>query len=393
MSRPNCCWWMTGAIALSMCCGGWASANGPNALTPEEIAQGWILLFDGETLFGWKPASRAQWEVHGGAITARQGEPGLLCTTSQFGNYVLRVDFRGSPNVQSGIFLRTPPVPSDVATQCYALSIGGSQSPYPTGSLVQRRRCQTDIDLTAWHTLEVSALGGQFVVRLDGQHVLDYSDPKPRGRGYIGLQFGSGAIEFRNVKLKPLGMTSLFNHKDLTGWKTYPEMKSVFRVTPEGNLNVKDGRGQLETVGRYADFTLQLEAFVNGPGLNSGIFFRSIPGEVMNGYECQIHNGYVDGDRTKPKDCGTGGIFRRQDARRVVADDFQWFSLTIHADGPHMATWVNGFQVADWTDTRPADPNPRKGRRLEAGTIIIQGHDPTTDLSFRNIRIAELPPR
>jgi hypothetical protein len=49
--------------------------------------------------------------------------------------------------------------------------------------------------------------------------------------------------------------------------------------------------------------------------------------------------------------------------------------------------------VSDWTDSRKPDENPRKGLRLEAGSIIIQGHVPTTDLSFRKLRIAELPER
>ena len=138
---------------------------------------------------------------------------------------------------------------------------------------------------------------------------------------------------------------------------------------------------------------MQLDVFINGRGINSGIFFRSIPGEVMNGYESQIHNGFVDGDRAKPADCGTGGIFRRQNARRVVAGEFEWFTKTIHADGPHMAVWVNGYQVSDWTDTRKPDKNPRRGLRLEPGTIIIQGHDPTTDFLFRNLRIAEIAER
>ncbi len=31
-----------------------ASAAEPNALTAEELADGWVLLFDGETLFGWR---------------------------------------------------------------------------------------------------------------------------------------------------------------------------------------------------------------------------------------------------------------------------------------------------------------------------------------------------
>ena len=31
----------------------------PNSLTPKEIAEGWILLFDGETTFGWKVEGEA----------------------------------------------------------------------------------------------------------------------------------------------------------------------------------------------------------------------------------------------------------------------------------------------------------------------------------------------
>jgi len=136
---------------------------------------------------------------------------------------------------------------------------------------------------------------------------------------------------------------------------------------------------------------LQLECLVDGEGLNSGIFFRCIPGDFMMGYECQIHNGMKAGDPAKPADCGTGGIFRRQNARRIVARDRQWFALTLAADGPHMAAWVDGYQVSDWTDTRRPHENPRKGLRLAPGTLAIQGHDPTTDLRFRKLRIEELP--
>jgi hypothetical protein len=52
--------------------------------------------------------------------------------------------------------------------------------------------------------------------------------------------------------------------------------------------------------------------------------------------------------------------------------------------------WVNGYQVTDWTDERQPHKNPRNGLRLEKGTLQIQGHDPTTDLSFRNLRAREL---
>ncbi len=376
-----------------------AAAEEPNTLTAAELADGWILLFDGETLFGWRPASEANWKVSGGVISASQGERGLLRTSSQFGNYVLKVDFRSvdlraAKGTNSGVFLRTSPKPTDVEHKCYELNIAdAADNEYPTGSFVKRKRCKGGHDSTDWQTFEVTADGHNFTVKLDGQVVLDYLDPKPLGRGFIGLQFNTGKIEFRNIKLKPLGMKSIFNGKDLAGWKTYPDMKSVFSVTPEGYLNVKGGKGQLETEGRYGDFTLQLEVIVNGLDINSGIFFRCIPGDVMMGYESQIHNGYRDSNRTLPTDCGTGGIFRRQEARKIVANDQEWFSKTIHADGSHMAVWVNGYQVSDWTDRRKPNENPRRGLRLEPGTIIIQGHDPTTDFSFRNLRIGEIPKR
>ncbi len=381
-------------LFLAIGCFSAAGADAPNTLSKAELADGWILLFDGETTFGWRPASKANWKVADGVISASEGEEGLLRTTSQFGNYVLKVDFRAAKGTNSGVFLRTSPTPTDVANKCYELNIAdAADNEFPTGSFVYRKRCKRDHDSTDWQTFEVTADGRNFTVKLNGQVVLDYIDPKPLGRGFIGLQFNKGRIEFRNIKLKPLDTESIFDGKDLAGWKTYPDMDSVFSVTPEQWLNVKGGKGQLESEGLYGDFTLQLEAIVNGLDINSGIFFRCIPGDVMMGYESQIHNGYSNSDRTLPTDCGTGGIFRRQNARKVVANDQEWFSKTIHADGPHIAVWVNGYQVTDWTDKRKPDENPRRGLRTEPGTIIIQGHDPTTNFSFRNLRISEIPER
>ena len=39
-----------------------ARAAAPNTLTPEELADGWILLFDGETLFGWTAGEQGRLE-------------------------------------------------------------------------------------------------------------------------------------------------------------------------------------------------------------------------------------------------------------------------------------------------------------------------------------------
>lgn len=369
------------------------AADAPRLLSDQELADGWVSLFDGETLFGWQHDNSANWRVENGSIAVDQGEPCLLVTTAEFSDYVLKVRFRAGPDTNSGVFLSTVPDPRDPAADCYELNIAGKDNPFPTGSLVNRQKVAEALNRADWQDFEVRVEAGQVSVQLDGRGVLEYVDPQPLQRGRIGLQLNQGKVEFRDIKLKPLGLSSLFNGRDLTGWKSYPEMEGEFTVTADGHLNVKNGRGQLETEQSFGDFVLQLECISHAAHLNSGIFFRCVPGEQMNGYESQIHNGFKNGDRSQPLDCGTGGIFRRQNARRVVADDLKWFFKTIVAHGPHVAVWVNGFQVTDWTDNRPPDPNPRKGLRVEPGTLMIQGHDPTTDLSFRNLRVAELGKR
>jgi hypothetical protein len=205
----------------------------------------------------------------------------------------------------------------------------------------------------------------------------------------LTLTAGSySAITFTPASLKPI-----FNNKDLTGWSVFKDEKrekSKVEVTKDGELHLTNGPGDVQTEGKYANFVLQLECKTNGDGLNSGVFFRCIAGQYQNGYEMQIHNAYKDNDRTKPADFGTGAIYRRVPARKVVANDKEWMQQTLVANGATFASWVNGEPVMVWTDNRAKDENPRKGLRLEAGHLSLQGHDPTTDLHFRNIRIAEI---
>lgn len=198
---------------------------------------------------------------------------------------------------------------------------------------------------------------------------------------------------YRSIYFTPDGVKPIFNAKDLTGWSVFKDEKrqqSKAEVTKDGELHLTDGPGDLQTDGKYADFVLQLECKTNGEGLNSGVFFRCIAGQYQNGYEMQIQNGFKENDRTKPADFGTGAIYRRIAARKVVANDNEWMTLTLVAKGPTFATWVNGHPVMVWTDDRAKDENPRKGLRLDAGHLSLQGHDKTTDLLFRNIRLAEI---
>jgi hypothetical protein len=367
----------------------------PNTLTSEEISAGWILLFDGATQFGWAPRGQAQWTVADGVITSPAGGGGgMLATTTEFADYQLKVDFWVDDQANSGVFLRCPPAGDITATNAYEVNIFDPHPKWPTGSINEVGRTKQAKPQTAgqWNTYDLTADGDHLVVRLNGETTLDVRDSK-QARGPIALQRYNekGEIRFRNVKLRPLGQHSVFNGKDLTGWKEIPGRKSVYSVTPEGWLNVKNGNGDLQSEAQYGDFVFQLEIISHGTHLNSGVFFRASPGQFWSGYEAQIRNQWQGDDRTKPVDFGTGGIYGRQPARRVISTDREWFTLTIIAHGPHLATWVNGIQVTDWTDTRAPNESARRGYRAAPGVLSLQGHDPTTDLSFRNLRIAELP--
>ncbi|MDP6444038.1 MAG: DUF1080 domain-containing protein, partial [Pirellulaceae bacterium] len=361
----------------------------PNVLSEQLLADGWIALFDGESLYGWHAESKADWQVVDGTIVAEQGDVGLLRTTSRFANYVLKLEFRSAAGTNSGVFLRTPGQPSAPESDCYELNIADSDNPFPTASLVKRKKAEGDFDSADWQSYEVTVDGSQVAVKLDGKTALEYSDPNPLATGFIGLQFRQGKIEFRNIHLKPLGLQPLFNGKDLEGWTEPADQAAKFSVTERGELHVANGPGHLESVAAFADFIIQLECRTHAADLNSGLFFRAIPGSKMDGYESQIHNGFHNNDRRQPKDSGTGAIFRRQAARLVAASDNKWFAKTVIADGNHFAVWVNGFLVTDWSDERKPDPNPRRGSKLAAGVFMLQGHDPTTDLSFRNVRAVE----
>ena len=353
----------------------------PSRLSAEEIAEGWIQLFDGESTFGWKidaehhPSQAVS--VVEGALTIRG--PAFVRTTTEFGPSIIRFACRYSGKGDALMVLIRPDTrPAQMVT----LDTIGATTP------------------GAWDRYELTAsasgISGSVEARAEGAIASgtfagDYLVTGPV-RQAVGFRIGEGAIlMLRNVDLKPDAMTPLFNGKDLAGWNVLEGGESVYSVTDEGDLNVKNGRGDIQTKGQYDDFILQLDVFSNGEHLNSGIFFRAIPGQFWSGYESQIRNEYEGDNRTKPVDFGTGAIYRRQAARKIVANDFEWFTKTIVAHNNHFAVWVNGYQVTDWTDDRPPADNGRNGDKRSPGVISIQGHDPTTDLSYRNIRITPLP--
>src|SRR5690606_24118380 len=131
------------------------------------------------------------------------------------------LEFRSPETTNSGVFLRTIADPTDPAMDCYEINIAPQSNPFPSGSVVKHSKAADGVQpiADAWNKLEMVAEGGQLKVSLNGKIASEFTDSEPLARGLIGLQVNQGPIEFRNIKLKPLGLKSLFNGKDLSGWK------------------------------------------------------------------------------------------------------------------------------------------------------------------------------
>ena len=367
------------------------------SLSEAEVADGWINLFDGKSLYGWTANSDAKWRVEDDSIVCDGDIKGLLQSNFQFADYEFKCEFKLQTGGNSGVFLRSQFEPKNPARDCYELNMCDTHKAFKTGSLVGRVNAdkETTTEDGNWHAWHVKCVGDEITVLLDDEPVLGMKDETAHSRstGHIGLQMNKGRVAFRNVVLKPLGTRELLDGKSLNGWNEVPGGESKFEVS-DGLLSVTTGPGFLETADQFDNFVATVTVKTNGIGLNSGVFFRAMKGTEeapSHGYEMQIQNGVFDKDPTKPADSGTGAIFRRQAARLVNGRDNEWTTCMLIAQGNHIGSWVNGMQVVDWKDEREPNENPRKGLRLKAGYFSLQGHDPTTDLQFRSIRVAGAP--
>ena len=198
------------------------------------------------------------------------------------------------------------------------------------------------------------------------------------------------------------GWISMFNGKDLSGWKSnvaseeHPELKAGVFTVKEGELVVSGGRAHLFYVGpdgaaSFKNFEFKAKVKTT-PGANSGIYIHTRfedKGWPSAGYECQVNATHADRKKT-------GGLYAVADVMDTAPNkDGEWCDYSIKVDGKHIVIAINGKVTTDWTE--PADWDPAKtlhnmpGRKLGAGTIALQGHDPKSTTCYKDLFIKPLP--
>jgi hypothetical protein len=175
---------------------------------------------------------------------------------------------------------------------------------------------------------------------------------------------------------------SLFNGKDLSGWKIYGTEKWYVE---KGELVCESGPdkgyGYLGTNASYKNFDLTLEFKPEADG-NSGVFFRSsIEGTKITGWQAEV----------APPGKYTGGIYESYGRgwliQPVVGLDKSlkmgnWNTLRVRVTGDEVTTWLNGTQMISFKDEKIGKAD---------GQIALQIHDGGgIKVRWRNIRLKEL---
>ena len=181
---------------------------------------------------------------------------------------------------------------------------------------------------------------------------------------------------------QPDGWVSLFDGKTLNGWKA-SEHPATFSVA-NGEIVVHGPRAHLFYDGpvqnhQFTDFELSVDVLTK-PGANSGIYLRTAfqpDGFPSNGYEVQVNNSHTDWRRT-------GSLYAVQDVREALPDN-AWFTVHTIVRGRRVRVLLDGRQVVDYTEPDSAPT------RLTGGTVALQGHDPGSEVHYKNIRIRPLP--
>ncbi|MDE6543376.1 MAG: DUF1080 domain-containing protein [Muribaculaceae bacterium] len=406
----------------------------PNTLSQAEIADGWELLFDGETLNGWRDYNgdslTQPWTVVDGCIQAAgdgSDLSGYIVTDREFDNFILDWDWKLGKGGNSGMIYHVVEdpyfkVPYVTGPEYQLIDNEGWEEINAPSKLEEWQKLGVNYAMHLpdadsmfvnpqgeWNNSRIVFDNGHVEHYLNGHKILEFEawtddwfarknsgkwESAPEyglaDRGVICLQDHGSPASFRNIKIKQLPKKvtgeakDLFNGKDLTGWEN--NGTELWYVNDEGLMVCESGPdkayGYLATREYYNDFdlTVDFKQLANG---NSGIFFRSFvePPVKVHGWQCEV----------APKGQDSGGIYESYgrgwlqqipDDKEDILKEGEWNTMRLRVEGDHVQTWLNGEPMVDFTDEKIGDAQ---------GRIALQIHDGGgIKVLWKNLKITKL---
>ena len=224
-----------GLAFLCSLVGGVAFAD-DNRLTDQEEAGGWKLLFDGETLDGWKCNNdrKIAAPIEEGALVPHKSGGYLIVHEEQYQHFEFKCDVRWEdPRCNSGIFFRVEDLKNPVHT--------GFEIQVMSGDGIGKHHFGAIYDLTPttknagnetgeWNTVQIRCYGPYIDVKVNGEAVAsmncdEFDQPglcpdgerhkyklkrEPRAvkdfarTGYLGFQDHGHKVWYKNIKIRRL---------------------------------------------------------------------------------------------------------------------------------------------------------------------------------------------
>ena len=211
------------------------SAQEHNRLNATERAAGWQLLFDGNSLTGWRGYNSESmptgWSAENGMLI-RTGPGGDIITEQQFADFELSLEWLVGPSGNSGVLFRAVEGQEEVyhgAPEMQILDDAGhadGRSPLTSaGSNYGLHGVPRGIVKSAgeWNTSRIVVVNNQVEHWLNGDKVVEYAlgsaDWAQRvanskfaqwpaygraSRGHIGIQDHGDRVSFRNLKIREI---------------------------------------------------------------------------------------------------------------------------------------------------------------------------------------------
>lgn len=185
------------------------------------------------------------------------------------------------------------------------------------------------------------------------------------------------------------GWVSIFDGKTLNGWKATTENPSTFSVQ-DGAIVANGPRAHLFYEGpvnnhNFKNFEWKAQVKTM-PGSNSGMFIHTAyqdSGWPSKGYEIQVNQTHTDWRKT-------GSVYSMQDVKETFVKDDEWYTEQITVKGKQVTIRINDKVINDYTEPDSV-ARSTSGKKLSAGTVALQGHDPKSKVYYKDIMIRVLP--
>jgi hypothetical protein len=164
-------------------------------LTDAEKADGFVSLFDGKSLEGWKVSDKTpkSWKVENGLLVLTGGSSHLY-TKDEFEDFIVRFEWRpAKKGYNSGFFIR--------GSNQIQMAQGGAGQLF--GAKESKAVPQLHKEPGEWNEWEVSCIGPKVGLKVNGKLAWEVDNFKPV-KGPIGIEAEGHYIDFKNIRLKKI---------------------------------------------------------------------------------------------------------------------------------------------------------------------------------------------